>query len=268
MTSDDHPMADQPRPDELNTDPSDAELLAMARRGHEALAHTDRTHVASLWDGIAAAAFDDHDTTARPDDHGTGAVDTLVSPTSASTGADPVPNDPLVDDAGRTDATLSGDAEVVDLATARRRRRSGWMAALAAAAVLVVAVAGSILVTSDPSPDTVATFALDALDDRAQEVEGTIVEDGGQTRIEVDLAALPAAPDDSFYELWLLDADAGRLVSLGPVEDQGSFVVPAAVEVGDWPLLDVSVEPVDGDPTHSSDSVLRGEIVAAGPTGS
>ncbi|MBY5164429.1 anti-sigma factor [Salsipaludibacter albus] len=263
MTSDDRHMADQPRPDEPHTDPSDAELLAMARRGHAVLGDTDRTHVASLWDGIAAAAFDDHDTSARPDDHGTGAVDTLVPPTSASTGADPVPNGP-----DRTDATLSEDAEVVDLATARRRRRSGWVAALAAAAVLVVAVAGSILVTSDPSPDTVATFALDALDDRAQEVDGTIVTDGGQTRIEVDLASLPAAPDDSFYELWLLDADAGRLVSLGPVEDQGSFVVPAAVEVGDWPLLDVSVEPVDGDPTHSSDSVLRGEIVAAGPTDS
>ncbi len=257
MTSDDRPMADRPGPDDGVT-PGDVELLAMARRGGEVLAGTDRAHVASLWDGIAAAAFRDEAHPSGPDAGREADPDVHTSPRSPALGV-------VAESVSSPTAAPAGD--VVDLAAARRRRRAGWLAAVAAAAVLVVAVGASVLVGSDTTPAPVATFALDALDDRATEVDGTIVADGDQTLVEVDLASLPPAPDGTFYELWLLDADAGRLVSLGPVEAQGSFVVPAAVDIGEWPLLDVSVEPVDGDPTHSSDSVLRGEIVAAGPTG-
>ena len=40
------------------------------------------------------------------------------------------------------------------------------------------------------------------------------------------------------------------------------FAIPAGVDVGDFPIVDVSLEPFDGDPTHSGDSIVRGQIEA------
>ena len=68
-------------------------------------------------------------------------------------------------------------------------------------------------------------------------------------------------PADGYLELWLLDSSATRLVSLGPLRDDGLYDVPTGVDPGEFPVVDVSVEPVDGDPTHSGQSVLRGQLV-------
>ena len=50
------------------------------------------------------------------------------------------------------------------------------------------------------------------------------------------------------------------LVSLGPLRPDGIYDIPPGVDPSRFPIVDVSVEPVDGDPTHSGDSVLRGEL--------
>jgi hypothetical protein len=42
----------------------------------------------------------------------------------------------------------------------------------------------------------------------------------------------------------------------------GRLTVPEGVRPGDYPEVDVSLEPDDGDPAHSGDSVLRGELPA------
>jgi hypothetical protein len=71
----------------------------------------------------------------------------------------------------------------------------------------------------------------------------------------------PSSPGD-FYEVWLLD-DAkrpGRLISLGSFRVPGSGAATVEVPVPVDPerfVFDVSVEPQDGDPAHSGDSVLR-----------
>ena len=67
-------------------------------------------------------------------------------------------------------------------------------------------------------------------------------------------------PDDGYLELWLIDPTVTRLVSLGPLRTDGIYDIPAGVDPAAFPIVDVSVEPVDGDPTHSGDSVLRGEL--------
>ena len=74
---------------------------------------------------------------------------------------------------------------------------------------------------------------------------------------------LQPSADGDFYELWLLNSP-DDLVSLG------SFRVPASGEVDvsvplpgnpdDFAALDVSVEPPDGNPAHSSRSVLRAPL--------
>jgi hypothetical protein len=50
------------------------------------------------------------------------------------------------------------------------------------------------------------------------------------------------------------------MVSLGPVRSDGRYEIPAAVDVSAFPIVDVSIEPADGVPTHSGRSVLRGTL--------
>jgi hypothetical protein len=82
-----------------------------------------------------------------------------------------------------------------------------------------------------------------------------------QRVLEVDVSDLTKG--DGFYEVWLLDANAQRLVSLGLLEgDTGRFPLPDQVDVSEFPVVDVSIEPVDGDPAHSGDSVVRGTLTS------
>jgi anti-sigma-K factor RskA len=51
------------------------------------------------------------------------------------------------------------------------------------------------------------------------------------------------------------------MVPLGVVAPGSQTVeLPADLDLGRFPLVDVSVEPLDGDPTHSGVSVARGEL--------
>jgi hypothetical protein len=92
--------------------------------------------------------------------------------------------------------------------------------------------------------------------------EGTAVveenPDGSRfVRVEVSADAAP----DTYREVWLIAPDASELVSLGVLDDDtGTLTVPAGVDLARFPLVDVSQEPVDGDPDHSGDSIVRGEL--------
>jgi hypothetical protein len=67
-------------------------------------------------------------------------------------------------------------------------------------------------------------------------------------------------PGDGFLEVWVIDAEVTKLVSLGPSRPDGTYDLPPGLDPEDFPVVDVSVEPLDGDPAHSGDSVLRGEL--------
>jgi hypothetical protein len=69
------------------------------------------------------------------------------------------------------------------------------------------------------------------------------------------------APDGTYREVWLLRPDVSGLVSLGMLEgDQGRFDLPDGLDLADYPVVDVSEEHFDGDPAHSGDSVVRGDL--------
>lgn len=71
------------------------------------------------------------------------------------------------------------------------------------------------------------------------------------------------APDasDGYREVWLISSDASRLVSLGVLRGtDGSFTIPDGLDLGTFDLVDVSEEPYDGDPGHSGDSIVRGQL--------
>ena len=76
-------------------------------------------------------------------------------------------------------------------------------------------------------------------------------------RVELDVPE----SHDGYTEVWLISSDATRLISLGTVEgSSGTFSIPAGVDLSIYDLVDVSAEPIDGDPTHSGDSIVRGQL--------
>lgn len=62
-----------------------------------------------------------------------------------------------------------------------------------------------------------------------------------------------------YQEVWLIAPDLSRLVSLGVVNSETeTFELPAGLQLPEYPIVDVSDEPIDGNPAHSSVSIARG----------
>jgi hypothetical protein len=135
----------------------------------------------------------------------------------------------------------------------RRGRRRGLLTGLGALVVVLGATAALVL----PGRETVATAALEPLEPGAA---GTValVEDRNGRAVRIEDPQL--AEVDGYYEVWLASPELDRLVSLGPYVPGQVNRVPGAVDLAAYPVLDVSIEPVDGDPTHSARSVLRGTL--------
>lgn len=179
-------------------------------------------------------------------------------------------NDPATDPAAwaaieaRLGPIPTPQAEAAPVTTARRAV-AWWPTAAAAAVALVVGVATGSLLTSvgtDATPTTLATVELAPLTDDAAPTTAQLVDGPDGRTIDLDLSALPAT--DGFHEVWLLDPATGALVSLGPARADSTYVVPDTVDLVQLPVLDVSVEPHDGDPAHSGASVLRGDVTWLG----
>lgn len=178
--------------------------------------------------------------------------------------------------AGIAAATGVASAPTVPSApTARRavpaspaRRWPTW--ALVAAAVAGLLAGGGVVAAlggqgEDGAPTQVVVAArLEPLVASAGAGEADLVESDGGLVLRLDARSLPA-DSDGFYEVWLLDEAAERMVPLGVlVGGSGEFAVPPELDLGEYPVVDVSVEPLDGDPTHSGNSLLRGSL---GPLG-
>jgi anti-sigma-K factor RskA len=149
-----------------------------------------------------------------------------------------------------------------------RRNRTPWL--LAAAGIAGVAVGGlAVGVATDNAdteqPQVVAQVALDPLPEWdasgnaavAQQADGTVL-----LTVELDAGDGPGS-GDGYREVWLIDEKVEGMVSLGVLEgSSGTFVVPDGVDLAQFPVVDVSLEPVDGQPTHSGNSIVRGILQA------
>jgi len=173
------------------------------------------------------------------------------------------------------EAAAGSTAPVVDLDS--RRRRLGPML-LAAAAALALVVAGAVIISNRSGDDTtvVATAELsydetfDELGVSAVAGAELVENDDGTAEIRIVGASLPSPTDEpADLELWLIEPDAdgsvADLVSLGLVDPArpGVYEVPAGYDPGTFFVVDISVEPRDGEPTHSGRSILRGALVQA-----
>lgn len=155
----------------------------------------------------------------------------------------------------------AGVAPVVEL----RRRRTAWVAAAAAAGLVVGAAGGAVWmdrVRADERAAVVAEVPLDALPGWSASGDAYVEQTSDGTRTLV--VTLDGQVDDGgFREVWLIDRDVTKLVSLGVLEGtDGRFSIPAGLDLAEFPVVDVSEEPFDGDPAHSGDSIIRGILPA------
>jgi anti-sigma-K factor RskA len=159
---------------------------------------------------------------------------------------------------------LGGAPRSARITSLQSRRSRRWFPAVAAAAAVVVIVGGVGVAWSilQPVPETVlASAELDAFPGwSGSSGEAIVREEPGGTRV-IELSLKTPDGDDGYREVWLITSDADRLVSLGIVHGpSGTFTVPDGLDLSQYDLVDVSSEPFDGDPTHSGDSIMRGQL--------
>ena len=143
-----------------------------------------------------------------------------------------------------------------------RRRSLGVLWALAASIALVLVVGAGVWVgIGRLAPSPIATAALEAFPSHPQAAGTAEVEEGrdGTRTLTVTLEGEVEA--DDYREVWLIRNDGAALISVGVLQgSSGSFPIPDGVDLSEYDLVDISFEPVDGDPTHSGDSIVRGQL--------
>ncbi|WP_347754239.1 anti-sigma factor [Agrococcus sp. ProA11] len=212
--------------------------IASLRRAAERYRAADvpaLTPPAGIWDRIAAEITDD------------GAL--ASSPATATLAPAPAP-------APRASAHV-----------ARRRRRRFSTGALLAACAASAAVAASVAVLligqlgGIPRSTDVANAVLDPLESTVSvaPARAEVIERDGQRLLVVDVESLPQV--DGYLDVWLLDTQAQQMVSLGVMDAESTQLsLPPGLDLATYPIVDVSIEPFDGDPTHSGNSIWRGAL--------
>jgi hypothetical protein len=168
-----------------------------------------------------------------------------------------------------TSAPPSADTTVVPME--RRRSRGAMWGGFAVAAAAGAVVGGAVVWSAvdsggsgvGSSEQIVAQAVLAPLTETVSEPgKATVLDSADGEVVRVDARSLPA--NDGFYEVWLLDADATKLVALGalPAGSVGTFTIPPGLSIEDFPVVDISLESYDGDPSHSKKSLMRGALEA------
>ena len=83
---------------------------------------------------------------------------------------------------------------------------------------------------------------------------------GRNTSVSLNVNELPTTP--GYHEVWLIDTDTDRMVSLGAVPGDGdiTYPLPPGLDLAQYDVVDISDEPLNGDPLHSGVSLLRGVL--------
>ncbi|MFN8050647.1 MAG: anti-sigma factor [Acidimicrobiales bacterium] len=162
--------------------------------------------------------------------------------------------------------TADRPPEVVTDLGARRRahlraHRTTYLAAAAAIVVAVVVAAAVLVQAGGPEERVVAKATLRQLEPLGSTAASArLITRDGTTRLEVDATDMPPAPDGESYELWLIDKGVSDPRSLGVVAGSEVVTVPRSIDPATHPIVDISLEPNDGDHHHSGHSLMRGTL--------
>ncbi|MDQ0771017.1 anti-sigma factor RsiW [Pseudarthrobacter defluvii] len=134
-----------------------------------------------------------------------------------------------------------------------------WLATAAAAALVVFGVVS--VMDRPPQPQELAATELAPLPKHSAAGTAKVVAAAdGSRSLEVSLDKDEAK---GYQEVWLIAPDLSKLVSLGVMNStSGTFQVPAGLDLSQYPVVDVSDEPMDGNPAHSSVSIARGTFTS------
>ena len=183
---------------------------------------------AGLWDAIVA--------------------DLAAAPASAEEPAEP-PAAPVPEPAVPARAGRSG---------ARRRWTYGLVAALVG---ILIGVLGTVAVRAlqAPSETVVSEVALQPLPGKSGTGEATLVQTPDGLQLRVTLSGVEV--HDADLEVWLINTDGVQMRSLGlSGTGGGTFTVPSWMIPDNYRIVDVSVEPRDGQHAHSTNSEVRGTL--------
>lgn len=148
------------------------------------------------------------------------------------------------------------------------RRRFGYAVAAAAAALVFGIGIGRWVLPEAPSAPVTAvpagpTVQLTTLTDATPIGTAQLVRtpDG---RPEVHVSTQPFARGAGFVEVWLINTDGRRMISIGVLgsAQDGTFEVPDGALDAGYRVVDISREAFDALPEHSGDSVMRGTLPA------
>lgn len=162
-------------------------------------------------------------------------------------------------------AELSPNVSTMEQAR-KKRGIPGWTLAVAAAvgAILGGSVVAGVGSSDSPSEQIVASAQLTPLPDGPDPgttATAALNRTDGTYTVTVEASDLPGP--EGFYEVWLLDEENAGLIALGslsPGETSATFPVPEGISLDRFRAVDISDEPLDGDPTHSTVTVLRGTL--------
>ncbi|MEV7243016.1 anti-sigma factor [Streptomyces sp. NPDC093248] len=140
-------------------------------------------------------------------------------------------------------------------------RRARFSVALAACAALLGATAGSTVTWWVTRGDSTAAAAhsrpLDSLRPSSTgyaSLRGT----GAHRSLTIQVKGLPTT--SGYFEVWLMDRSHTNLVSMGVLDPDGkaTLPVPENIDLREYSVVDVSVQPYNGKPDHSGKSIVRG----------
>ena len=203
-----------------------------------------------------------------------GGVPSLVAPpprvwgaVAAELGLDrsvpaPLPVTPSLSEAyGSSGAVRSTAADVGAVRSPRRWMRPLALAVAACTLGVVAGVAGTLALDTDDQQrgEVLARAPLAPLPAKVGSGVATLAGSGTDRTLRVDVSGLPA--ESGFYEVWVLDPETLQMQSLGVLRgERGEYAVPGGLDLRRLSVVDVSLEPYDGDPTHSRNSVVRGTL--------
>lgn len=162
-----------------------------------------------------------------------------------------------------THAMPASATETASVITPRQWSRRAWLIGAAAAGVAVgVASAQVVPMLTQPQPVVLAQTSLDTLDTSQPGGEARLINQGGS--LQLSLRVSPLNPGSGFLEVWLINVDLKRMVSVGVLPagtTQQAFAITADLIDQGYRVVDISRELFDDRPQHSGDSLLRGTLV-------